>query len=87
MTVASLFCFWILIGGVCAAGCAVARFVGRRVDDAEQQQSRRQWQTMCQALGAEGLGPSHPNDRVTSSPVSPRHASPDREAIPTEAVR
>jgi hypothetical protein len=46
---------WALVAAVCAAGCAVARLVGRRLDDAEARRSRRQWQLMCEALDAEDL--------------------------------
>ena len=55
MTLVSLFWTWSLIVAVCAAGCAVARLVGQRFDDAEAARSRLQWRLMCEALEAEDL--------------------------------
>ena len=55
MTLVFLFWTWALIIAVCAAGCAVARLVGQRFDDAEAARSRLQWRLMCEALEAEDL--------------------------------
>ena len=85
MSVMSLFWTWAVIAAVCAASGAVARWVGRRVDDAEKERSRRQWQLMCDAVGAEDLSGDQANDSSTTSPTPPRPA-PARE-LPTEAVR
>jgi len=71
VTVVSLCCAWFVIATVCAAGCAVARVVGRRVDDVERERSRRQWQSMCRALGAEDL---------SATALAARRARDDREA-------
>ncbi len=78
---------WAVIAVVCAALCAVARLVGQHVDDAEQRRSRRQWQMMCEALGAEDLTADHPWERSTTSATWPTPAPPARETIPTESVR
>jgi hypothetical protein len=42
---------------------------------------------MCEELGADDLGPSHAYDSSAAIPASRKHAPPDRDAIPTEAVR
>ncbi len=79
MTAASLFWTWALIAVVCTASCAIARSVGHRVHRAEDEQSRQQWQHMCEELGAENLAAGHVYE------ASP--AAPPREKMPTEAVR
>lgn len=67
---------------VCAASCAVARWVGQRVDNADKKPSQRQWQLMCEALGLEDL----PAADFDTSPA-PSPASLVREATLTAAVR
>ena len=42
---------WAVIVAVCAA----ARWVGQRVDTADNELSRRQWELMCEALGLDDL--------------------------------
>jgi hypothetical protein len=79
VTAASLIWTWVLIGAVCTAGCAIAGVVGRRLQDAERERSRQQWQHMCEELGAENLDAGYAYEE------SP--AAPAREAIPTEALR
>ena len=86
MSVVSLIWTWAVIAVVCAASCAVVRWVGQRVDNAEKERSRRQWQLMCNAVGAEDLSGDHANDSSTTSPTRPRPAPPASE-MPTEAVR
>jgi hypothetical protein len=76
VTVVSLCCAWFVIATVCAAACAVARLVGRRVDDVERARSRRQWQSMCRAIGA---------DDLSSSALQESRGRDDREA--TEVLR
>ncbi len=44
-----------VIAVVCAVSCAVARWVGQRVDNGDEERSQRQWQLMCEALGLEDL--------------------------------
>jgi hypothetical protein len=67
MTVVSLFWTWALIVAVCTAGCAVARLVGERLDDAEAARSLQQWQLMCEALEVEDFA-DHTYHRSTASP-------------------
>jgi len=76
VTVVSLCCAWFVIASVCAAACAVARLVGRRVDDVERARSRRQWQSMCRAIGA---------DDLSATALRASHARDEREA--TEVLR
>ncbi len=68
MTVVSLFMTWALIVAVCTASCAVARSVGRRLDDAEAARSLRQWQLMCEALDAEDFS-DDAHEHSTASPA------------------
>ena len=76
---------WGLIAVVCAGSCAVARSIGKRLDDAEKERSRRQWELMCEALGAVNLT-GDTGKRLTTSERWPR---PDlaRETVPSDAVR
>ena len=87
MTVGSLFLTWALIAAVCAASCAIARWVGQRVDNAEKERSRRQWRLMCEELDLEDLPADHAYERATNSPSWPHPALPAGETTPTEAVR
>jgi hypothetical protein len=89
VTVVSLFWTWVLIAAVCAAVWAVARLVGRRVDEAEKERSRRQWHAMCDAIGAEDLTADHAlESTTTSSPSpSPSPAPPAPEPAPTAVMR
>jgi hypothetical protein len=58
VTLVTLLWMWALIVAACAVTYAIARFVGKRLDAAEARQSLRQWQLMCEALGAEDLSAS-----------------------------
>ena len=78
---------WAVIAAVCAVLCAAARLVGHHMDDAEARRSRRQWQVMCEALGAEDFTADHPGQHSTPSATRAEPAPPAREPIPTEAMR
>ena len=67
------------------AVCTLFRLVGRRVDDAEERRSRRQWQVMCGALGLVDLAADA--DEPSSPTPAQSSAAPARETPLAEAVR
>ncbi len=67
------------------AVCTLVRLVGKRVDDAEERRSRRQWQVMCEALGLEDLAADADESSTASPALSP--APPAHEATLTEVAR
>jgi hypothetical protein len=78
VSAASLFWIWTLIAAVCTFGIAIARSIVQRVQHAEAERSRQQWQHMCEELGAEDLSAGAVHD------TSPRVQAGD--AIPSEAA-
>jgi hypothetical protein len=65
-----LYWTWAIIFVVCAAGCAVARLVGRRLEEVERERSRRQWRHMCEALGAQDLSSPESQEAARRVPQS-----------------
>ena len=76
---------WAVITAACAAVCAVARWVGQHVDDADEKRSQRDWQLMCEALGLEDL--AAPSDEPSTTSLAHSPACRVCESTLTEAVR